>query len=64
MYIEVNQFVMFLTFFYRYKIHRVYVVEKDTFAPVGVISDGDIINLFANALPASSTAGSFGTSRA
>jgi len=53
-----------LDLFYRYKIHRVYVVEKDTFAPVGVISDGDIINLFANALPASSTAGSFGTSRA
>jgi len=53
-----------LDLFFRYKIHRVYVVEKDSFAPVGVISDGDIINLFANALPASSTAGTSGTSRA
>jgi len=51
-----------LDIFYRYKIHRVYIVERDTFAPVGVISDGDIILLFANALP--TVTASLGTARA
>jgi len=32
-------------------IHRVYVVEEDSNLPVGVISDGDIIALFATAIP-------------
>jgi len=51
-----------LDIFYRYKIHRVYIVERDTFAPVGVISDGDIILLFANTLP--TIGGGSGTTRA
>jgi len=40
-----------LDMFIRYNIHRVYVVERDDFRPVGVISDGDIINLFAMSVP-------------
>jgi len=37
--------------FGKYHIHRVYVVEENTNLPVGIISDGDIIALFATAIP-------------
>jgi len=47
-----------LDMFLQYNIHRVYVVERDDFRPVGVISDGDIINLFAMSVPVSGFSGS------
>jgi len=37
--------------FGKHHIHRVYVVEENTNLPVGIISDGDIIALFATAIP-------------
>jgi len=50
-----------LDMFLRYNVHRVYVVEREDFSPVGVISDGDIINLFTSSVPVSSTSTESGT---
>jgi len=46
-----------LDMFSKYNVHRVYVVERDDFRPVGVISDGDILSLFAMCIPVSSSGG-------